>query len=161
MKTAFIPTRTRSGITIGGAVIAKQAEAHEADQSWRNRLLSDAAQARALRLEHAIAMKTLCEKNLTAYRESDVPNVPYGRAFRVCLSACLVAAAVILLCDVRVWRPDAPKVISQLPDSHPGSSSGPFRKVVGQHGDLGGLLARETQGQRVEAIGAFRPEPQE
>lgn len=153
--------RTRAGITIGGALIAQKAEAEAIDQSWHDRLLSDAAKARALRREHAVAMKAVCEKNLTAYRESDVPTVPYGRAFRVCLSTCLVAAAVTLLCDMRVWRPDPPKVPNRSPETILTGSSGSLRQVVGQRGDLGGLLTREPQGQRGQAVRPFRPKSQE
>lgn len=161
MKAAFIPTRTRSGITIGGAVIAQQAEAEAIDQSWRNRLMSDAAKARAVRREHAIAMKTLCEKNLKAFRESEAPEVPHGRALRVCLVVCLTAAAITLMLDVRVWRPDAPQPVSTAPHGDTTQSTGSLREIVGQDGNLGRLLEREPQRQRIQPVGSLGPDPQE
>lgn len=82
MKTAVIPTRTRSGITIGGAVIAQRAEAHEADQSGRSRLLSDAAQAHALRRQHAAEIPANCHPNVETVCQSHLPILTLASALQ-------------------------------------------------------------------------------
>lgn len=151
------PIRTRSGITICGAVIAQQAEAHEADQSWRNRLMSDAARARELRRQHAAEIHAACTKNLAAYRKSAPPAPPFARWAGVCIGACLAVGAAVVALDVYLWRPD-PTVnhtpgdwgVHALSDSAAGQSSGEL-------GDFGGLDLRETQRQGLQSVGPFRP----
>lgn len=89
---------------LDGTHAAGQVEVVE-EPSWRDRLATDAAAARAQRREHATLVQTTCTQNLLAYRQSSPPVPPFARYAGVCVGLALTLGLLVVGLDVYLWRP--------------------------------------------------------